>query len=316
MAEAERAGRLLLHLLRDDGPFHVGRPAGEHPRVPVPAGRGGPGRGGGRRASTRPGGGTSWPPTSGRPTASCWSPTRARRPLVDGLDLGLGPDRLLVADDDAYAPAAAGTPPPDGPAGAGALAGPALPAHLHLGLDRRAQGGPDDPGPGGPGRVRHGASAADDVLYSAMPLFHGNALSAAVLPAFASGATLALRRRFSASSFLPDVRAGAAPPSSTGGSGHRPHRGHPAHRPRPGPPAPLRARPGDIGAGQGGLHRAVRRPPLRGVRIERERHRAQPVPDARPGALGRASAATTTSSSSTRTPARSCPRPPSTTTAG
>ena len=46
----------------------------------------------------------------------------------------------------------------------------------------------------------------DDVLYSAMPLFHGNALSAAVLPALASGATLALRRRFSASDFLPDVR--------------------------------------------------------------------------------------------------------------
>ena len=39
-----------------------------------------------------------------------------------------------------------------------------------------------------------------------MPLFHGNALSAAVFPAFASGATLALRRKFSASHFLPDIR--------------------------------------------------------------------------------------------------------------
>jgi fatty-acyl-CoA synthase len=46
----------------------------------------------------------------------------------------------------------------------------------------------------------------EDVLYSAMPLFHGNALIAAVLPAFASGATIALRRKFSASRFLPDVR--------------------------------------------------------------------------------------------------------------
>ena len=45
-----------------------------------------------------------------------------------------------------------------------------------------------------------------DVLYSAMPLFHGNALSASVLPAFAGGATLVLRRRFSASAFLDDVR--------------------------------------------------------------------------------------------------------------
>jgi fatty-acyl-CoA synthase len=46
----------------------------------------------------------------------------------------------------------------------------------------------------------------DDVLYSAMPLFHGNALNAVVLPALASGAAIALRSRFSASQFMPDVR--------------------------------------------------------------------------------------------------------------
>ena len=46
----------------------------------------------------------------------------------------------------------------------------------------------------------------DDVLYSAMPLFHGNALSSSLFPWMASGARLALRRRFSASGFLPDVR--------------------------------------------------------------------------------------------------------------
>jgi fatty-acyl-CoA synthase len=46
----------------------------------------------------------------------------------------------------------------------------------------------------------------DDVLYSAMPLFHGNALNSIVFPAWYTGATIALRRRFSASSFLPDVR--------------------------------------------------------------------------------------------------------------
>jgi fatty-acyl-CoA synthase len=45
-----------------------------------------------------------------------------------------------------------------------------------------------------------------DVLYSAMPLFHGNALNAIVLPALATGATIALRARFSASAFMPDVR--------------------------------------------------------------------------------------------------------------
>ncbi|OLE22895.1 MAG: hypothetical protein AUG49_17590 [Catenulispora sp. 13_1_20CM_3_70_7] len=45
-----------------------------------------------------------------------------------------------------------------------------------------------------------------DVLYCAMPLFHSNAVIAAWIPAVAAGATLALRRRFSASGFLPDVR--------------------------------------------------------------------------------------------------------------
>jgi fatty-acyl-CoA synthase len=57
-------------------------------------------------------------------------------------------------------------------------------------------------------RVANAASwfGADDVLYCAMPLFHGNALNAIVFPALASGATIALRERFSASQFMPDVR--------------------------------------------------------------------------------------------------------------
>jgi fatty-acyl-CoA synthase len=47
---------------------------------------------------------------------------------------------------------------------------------------------------------------AEDVCYLAMPLFHSNALMAGWGPAVAAGATVALRRRFSASQFLPDVR--------------------------------------------------------------------------------------------------------------
>ncbi|QGK70360.1 AMP-binding protein [Allosaccharopolyspora coralli] len=46
----------------------------------------------------------------------------------------------------------------------------------------------------------------DDVVYEAMPLFHSNALITGWSVAAASGATLALRRSFSASGFLPDVR--------------------------------------------------------------------------------------------------------------
>jgi len=61
------------------------------------------------------------------------------------------------------------------------------------------------------GRACRVANAAawfgpDDVLYCAMPLFHGNALNAVIFPALATGATIALRERFSASQFMPDVR--------------------------------------------------------------------------------------------------------------
>jgi len=64
-------------------------------------------------------------------------------------------------------------------------------------------------------RVSHGRAARsavgvrfrpDDVLYSAMPMFHGNALFSSVLPAWHVGCRLVLRRRFSASAFLDDVR--------------------------------------------------------------------------------------------------------------
>ena len=50
------------------------------------------------------------------------------------------------------------------------------------------------------------AFGPDDVLYCAMPLFHGNALLANLLAGLVAGSTVALRRRFSASAFLPDVR--------------------------------------------------------------------------------------------------------------
>jgi fatty-acyl-CoA synthase len=47
----------------------------------------------------------------------------------------------------------------------------------------------------------------DDVHYICMPMFHGNAVIADWAPALAAGAGVALRRRFSASGFLEDVRA-------------------------------------------------------------------------------------------------------------
>jgi fatty-acyl-CoA synthase len=47
----------------------------------------------------------------------------------------------------------------------------------------------------------------DDVSYLSMPLFHSNAVIAGWAPSLAVGATMALKRKFSASSFIPDCRA-------------------------------------------------------------------------------------------------------------
>lgn len=46
----------------------------------------------------------------------------------------------------------------------------------------------------------------DDTVYLAMPMFHSNAIMAGWAVGLAAGATIALRDRFSASGFLPDVR--------------------------------------------------------------------------------------------------------------
>ena len=129
-------------------------------------------------------------------------------PLLDGLYTGVDARRLLVTDSDAYAGAVdahRGAPLPDvevaesdlylllftsGTSGApkaclcsqGRLAGIGVTLSSMVGLN------------------------ADDVCYVAMPMFHSNALMAGWAPALAGGSTTALRRRFSASGFLPDVR--------------------------------------------------------------------------------------------------------------
>lgn len=129
---------------------------------------------------------------------------RSQRPLLDGLDLGAC--EVIEADQPAWATRV------------GEHAGAALPSTLPA---------PDDlyllmftsGSTGAPkavrmtqGRAARTAAASavaftsDDVLYCAMPLFHGNALLANLLPAAVKGASVVLRSRFSASTFLPDVR--------------------------------------------------------------------------------------------------------------
>ena len=55
--------------------------------------------------------------------------------------------------------------------------------------------------------VERVALSRDDVAYVSMPLFHSNAIIAGWSPSLAVGATIALKRRFSASQFVSDCRA-------------------------------------------------------------------------------------------------------------
>ncbi len=64
---------------------------------------------------------------------------------------------------------------------------------------------------------RWSSATPADVAYCAIPLFHANALTAMALPALRSGAAIALRERFSASSFMPDIRRYGATFFSTAG---------------------------------------------------------------------------------------------------
>jgi fatty-acyl-CoA synthase len=126
--------------------------------------------------------------------------SRDQLPLVDGLDLGVRPDRVLLVDD---LPVVEATP--NGAPGANVT-----PESLYLLIFTSGSTGTPKAVRMTQGRAARAAERTgfgpDDVLYCAMPLFHGHALAASVFPAFQSGATLLLRRRFSASGFLPDVR--------------------------------------------------------------------------------------------------------------
>jgi fatty-acyl-CoA synthase len=128
---------------------------------------------------------------------------------LDGIDpagdLGIDGERILEADSSRYTDVVA------------AHEGAALPDHrpepdeLYLLIFTSGSTGAPKAVRFSQGRAAKSAVrvpfSPDDILYSAMPLFHGNALNSIVFPAWYTGATIALRRRFSASSFLPDIRA-------------------------------------------------------------------------------------------------------------
>ena len=125
-------------------------------------------------------------------------------PLLDGLDLGIPNERVFTVESDAWQAQLAAHADAHIPA---ALPGPEA---LWVLIFTSGSTGRPKAVKGTQGRF---ASAGDnmpfthdDVLYSAMPLFHGNALSANYVPAWTHGPTMALKRKFSASEFMPDVR--------------------------------------------------------------------------------------------------------------
>ncbi|MFF0132324.1 AMP-binding protein [Streptomyces mirabilis] len=133
---------------------------------------------------------------------------RTHLPLLDGLELpGV---RVLVTDTEAYeellAPYEGATPD--------VAPSVSADARLLLYFTSGSTGAPKAAictqgrlAAAGRSLVDQFGVRPDDTHYICMPMFHGNAVIADWAPALAAGAGIALRRRFSASGFLADVRA-------------------------------------------------------------------------------------------------------------
>lgn len=129
-----------------------------------------------------------------------------KRPLLDGLELGLGKDRIIEVD----APAYASTLPP----AAGYLGPEVGPGDLFLLIFTSGSTGM-------PKAVRctHGRFAttgghvamvtqlaAGDVVYAPLPFFHSSSLFTGWSSSLTAGVPIAIRTRFSASGTLTDIR--------------------------------------------------------------------------------------------------------------
>jgi fatty-acyl-CoA synthase len=128
--------------------------------------------------------------------------------LLDGIDTGVGSERTLEVESPPYGEEL------DRHRGAALPDVEVAESDLYLLLFTSGTSGAPKACLCSQGRLgRIGRTLADmvklgpdDVCYLAMPMFHSNALMAGWAPALAGGATSALRRKFSASGFLPDVR--------------------------------------------------------------------------------------------------------------
>ncbi|MGE5287508.1 MAG: AMP-binding protein [Micromonosporaceae bacterium] len=128
--------------------------------------------------------------------------------LIDGLDTGISRERILITGQPAYADLLAAAESP-----AGEVQGPGPTQTLLLLFTSGSTGAPKAVicSQGRLTRIARVSAplfdiTAESVTYAAMPLFHGNSIMANLAPAVATGAAIALRPKFSASGFLPDIR--------------------------------------------------------------------------------------------------------------
>ena len=129
-------------------------------------------------------------------------------PLVQGLEHGIAPERVLDVDDRALHERLVGFDPEEFE--------PELPADDTTFLLLFSSGSTGAPKAVICSQGRLGALAdaladrmrivRDSVTYLCMPLFHGNAVMTNLAPAVRSGATVVLARKFSASGLMPDIR--------------------------------------------------------------------------------------------------------------
>ncbi|MGW2629860.1 AMP-binding protein [Streptomyces chattanoogensis] len=135
---------------------------------------------------------------------------RAHLPLLAGLGLTVPPERVLVVDDPAHRVL---LEPYEGARPDEITTTPTPASRMLLYFTSGSTGAPKAAictqgrlAAAGHSLAGYLGVRRDDVHYLCMPMFHGNAVIAGWAPALAGGAAVALRRRFSASAFLPDVR--------------------------------------------------------------------------------------------------------------